>query len=476
MVAAGYPQAMTRTCRAPHHGRMRRRPTPRNLARALVVICLATALTGVETSSRAETESKADAAARRAVQVGTLTLQPCKVVRRAFCGSIRRDWDPDHPAAGKVKVGFAFVPARTRPAVGTLVPHEGGPGYATTESGSSYVPMYGGLMDRRNLLLVDQRGTGSSEPIRCPRMQNMTQPFKVAAGQCGRSLGRPADDYSTERSADDLAAVLEALELDDVDLYGDSYGTFFTQVFAGRHPDLVRSISLDASYSTYGESGWFPHVPAGGTPVLPPRLPAVPGLPERRPTVQRRHQAGARQGARPAMAWPVARRRRPADAGAGQPLHAGGRRVLRGVHAGVLPRADRCPALRAARRPRPPAPPGRRGDGRRHRLRALAVLQRRARGGGVLPRLPVRLRHDQAAREGTRARVQARAAPADAHPPAFVRPVHGPRVRALQLAGARLVHALADRAREQPGRPGAPSGRRLSRRARARSERASSTP
>ena len=48
--------------------------------------------------------------------------------------------------------------------------------------------------------------------------------------------------------------------------------------------------------------------------------------------------------------------------------------------------------------------------------------------------------------------------PADAHPSAHVRPVHGPRVRALELAGARLVHALADRAREQPGRPGAPSG------------------
>jgi pimeloyl-ACP methyl ester carboxylesterase len=88
-------------------------------------------------------------------------------------------------------------------------------------------------------------------------MQNLTQPFAVAAGRCGRSLGELADDYSTERSADDLAAVLEALELDDVDVYGDSYGTFFAQVFAGRHPDLVRSVALDAAYPTYGETGWF---------------------------------------------------------------------------------------------------------------------------------------------------------------------------------------------------------------------------
>ena len=163
-----------------------------------------------------------------------------------------------NPGAGRIKVGFAFVPARRGPAIGTLVPHEGGPGYSTTGSGGSYVHMYGALMDRRNLLLVDQRGTGRSEPIDCPRMQNLKQPYNIAAGRCGRALGARADDYSTARSADDLAAVLEALELDDVDVYGDSYGTFFAQVFAGRHPDAVRSVVVDAAYPTYGESGWYP--------------------------------------------------------------------------------------------------------------------------------------------------------------------------------------------------------------------------
>ncbi|RYI99117.1 MAG: alpha/beta hydrolase, partial [Actinomycetales bacterium] len=75
---------------------------------------------------------------------------------------------------------------------------------------------------------------------------------------CGRSLGDRADDYATALSADDTAAVAEALELGPLDLYGDSYGTFFQQVFAGRHPDLVRSIVLDGAYPTYGESGWYP--------------------------------------------------------------------------------------------------------------------------------------------------------------------------------------------------------------------------
>src|SRR5205085_5801868 len=73
-----------------------------------------------------------------------------------------------------------------------------------------------------------------------------------------KQLGIHADDYTTERSADDLAAVIEALALPPVDVYGDSYGTFFTQVFTGLHPEHVRTVVLDASYPAYGESAWYP--------------------------------------------------------------------------------------------------------------------------------------------------------------------------------------------------------------------------
>ena len=123
-----------------------------------------------------------------------------------------------------MKVGFAFVPARRQPAIDTLVPHEGGPGYSTTGTGADYAAMYGPLLDRRNLLLVDQRGTGLSQPLRCPDLQHLKLEYSVAAGRCGRSLGKRADDYTTPRSADDLAAVLKKLGLTSVSLYGDSYG------------------------------------------------------------------------------------------------------------------------------------------------------------------------------------------------------------------------------------------------------------
>ncbi|WP_426562553.1 alpha/beta hydrolase [Angustibacter sp. McL0619] len=230
-------------------------PSRRIRSAVVVLVCLAGAsLTALPAASAAPAD------ARSARRVGTLTLRPCDVVARALCGSIKRLWDPLHPDQGKVTVGFAFAPAKdaSRPALGTLVPHEGGPGYSTTGTGSDYAAMYGPLLARRNLLLVDQRGTGRSEPLRCPALQNLKIAYNVAAGRCGRSLGEHSSDYTSALSADDLAAVVAALGLGRVDVYGDSYGTFFTQVFAGRHPDLVRTVVLDSAYPTYGETAWYP--------------------------------------------------------------------------------------------------------------------------------------------------------------------------------------------------------------------------
>jgi pimeloyl-ACP methyl ester carboxylesterase len=205
------------------------------------------------------TEATADRD-RQPITVGELTMKPCGVVAHAFCGHVVRRWEPGNPSAGTIRVGFAFVPARddSRPDLGTYVPHEGGPGYSTTGTGASYAAMYGPLLRRHNLLLVDQRGTGRSEPIDCPDLQNLKIAYSVAARRCGRGLGSRRDDYTTARSAGDLAAVIRKLGLGKVDLYGDSYGTFFAQVFAGRHGDQLRSIVLDSAYPTYGENGWYP--------------------------------------------------------------------------------------------------------------------------------------------------------------------------------------------------------------------------
>jgi pimeloyl-ACP methyl ester carboxylesterase len=228
-------------------------------AAALVVSGLAAAApasASVTTRARPATHPAA-----ATLTVGAVVLKRCDdVLAGAYCGHLAQPWDPSGQRRGTIQVGFAYLPAsdRSRPALGTVVPNEGGPGYSTTDSATLYAPMYGPLLARRNLLLVDQRGTGLSSVINCPTLENLVGPYNVAAIACAKKLGSRSDLYGTPLSADDLSAVISALRLGKVDLYGDSYGTFFAQVFAGRHGDQLRSLILDSSYPPTGETAWYP--------------------------------------------------------------------------------------------------------------------------------------------------------------------------------------------------------------------------
>ncbi len=155
---------------------------------------------------------------------------------------------------------MAWLPHANRGARsnGTIVAVEGGPGYPSIESRASYRDLYAPLLATRDLLLVDNRGTGLSKAIVCQPLQRAPVMLLRDVTTCGRDLGRTSDLYGTALAADDLAAVLDALHIRKVDMYGDSYGTFFTQAFAGRHPDRVRSLVLDGAYQVTGGSPWYP--------------------------------------------------------------------------------------------------------------------------------------------------------------------------------------------------------------------------
>ena len=104
---------------------------------------------------------------------------------------------------------------------------------------------------------MDNRGTGRSEPILCRPLQSYKGNYVDAVGRCGRQLGGAADLYGSGNAADDLTEVLDKLGIDRVHLYGDSYGTFFSQTFAVRHPDRLHSVVLDAAYFVAGTDPFY---------------------------------------------------------------------------------------------------------------------------------------------------------------------------------------------------------------------------
>jgi pimeloyl-ACP methyl ester carboxylesterase len=186
-------------------------------------------------------------------------LEPCPDVPAALhvgCGSITVPLDRANPDLGTTRIAFAVVPRRdtSRPSLGTVFgPH--GPGAALIPATPQLVQDFGPLLDRRDLLIMDPRGTGGSDPVLCSSLEGVTSggltppaELTAAIGACGSELGPRAGSYGIAAVVDDLDAVRATLGIERLDLWGRSYGTHLSTVYAGRHPEHVRSIVLSGTY------------------------------------------------------------------------------------------------------------------------------------------------------------------------------------------------------------------------------------
>ena len=180
--------------------------------------------------------------------------------RRLRCGTVVVPFERTEPALGTIPIRFAVREPgdRDRPALATIFAVEGGPGYGSISSARYYIHLFGPLLDRRRLVLVDMRGTGHSRAIDCPALQSGRGTDLFGIAQCARILGPTYGSYRTSAAADDLDAVREQLGLDRIAMYGDSYGTFLAQSYAYRHGDSLQSLVLDSAYPVRGESAWYP--------------------------------------------------------------------------------------------------------------------------------------------------------------------------------------------------------------------------
>ncbi len=185
----------------------------------------------------------------------SVTRHPCKDAPAGTrCGSIRVPLDRSGAVPGQITIEFERYVRRERrrPSLGTLLAIEGGPGYGTTDSRDSYLTLLRPLQARRDLLLVDLRGTGLSGALDCKTFRRTVKRYVARAGRCAAEIGPRRDYYGTGNAVDDVAAVLDALEIAQVDVYGDSYGTYAGQAFAARHPARLRSLVLDGAYPVPG--------------------------------------------------------------------------------------------------------------------------------------------------------------------------------------------------------------------------------
>jgi pimeloyl-ACP methyl ester carboxylesterase len=165
------------------------------------------------------------------------------------CANIAVPEDPRRPWGPKISLHVAVLPATMRPAVGALFYLEGGPGAAATQSAVVVNQLFAAVGRRRDIVMVDQRGTGGSARLACPDRRVPAQDAAAVTAylrRCFARLGGDARLDTTSVAADDIEAVRRTLGYGRIDLYGGSYGATLAQVYLHRYPGSVRSVVLDS--------------------------------------------------------------------------------------------------------------------------------------------------------------------------------------------------------------------------------------
>ena len=191
-----------------------------------------------------------------------------------LCGTLTVPEDPSNPDSSRsLELRVVVVPAvRPVPDPDPLVLLAGGPGQAATEAYGPLMRALSRIQQRRDLVMMDQRGTGASAPLDCPSVGEDTLAERFAVDvpmdeitDCRDALtegGATLSHYTTASHTADLEALRTALGVTSWNLYGGSYGTRAALDYAETHPERVRRLILDGVaprqmplFGTFAEDG-----------------------------------------------------------------------------------------------------------------------------------------------------------------------------------------------------------------------------
>jgi pimeloyl-ACP methyl ester carboxylesterase len=192
-----------------------------------------------------------DATIRR----GVLTLSACELRAEwtpvppvaAYCAYVNVPEDRADPGRRSIALRVAVIPAQAdRPAADAVTFLDGGPGGAATADYPLVAGEFAPLHKTRDILLIDQRGTGLSHPLTCTQSKDAPSASRVRA--CAAEVNKNADtrDYTTVDATADLNQVRRTLGYPQLTLIGVSYGTRVAQVYARDYPESVRAVVLDS--------------------------------------------------------------------------------------------------------------------------------------------------------------------------------------------------------------------------------------
>lgn len=190
-----------------------------------------------------------------------LSLQDCQLsapgvsIRLdARCGKLLVPENPNLPQGKQISLNLAILPAISRsPAPDPIFFIPGGPGEAATESYLGISGAFELLNQKRDIILLDQRGTGGSNPLKCAFSEDETvesNEIEIYLRKCLDALDADPRQYTTSIAMSDLDRVRQALGYEKINIYGASYGTRAALTYLRQYPEHVRTLVLDGVVPT----------------------------------------------------------------------------------------------------------------------------------------------------------------------------------------------------------------------------------
>src|ERR1043166_4228213 len=187
-----------------------------------------------------------------------LSLHPCQlpgIQGDVRCGTYEVFEDRAAKSGRTIKLKIVVLKSLgSKSAPDAIFPLHGGPGAPATGLVEMAKDMLKPVRQDHDLVFVDQRGTGESNPLICDIADDSHDLASFFGGvlpadkvrACREKLQEHADLrlYTTPIAMDDLDDVRAALGYNKIDLVGLSYGTLASQVYMRQHPEHVRSVFL----------------------------------------------------------------------------------------------------------------------------------------------------------------------------------------------------------------------------------------
>jgi len=185
-------------------------------------------------------------------------LHPCSAEEGptdAYCGSLNVPEDRAARTGRQIALKIIVLPAlKQQHGSDPLFILAGGPGQGACELAGDLQERFRAVQTTRDIVLIDQRGTGKSNALDCkPIGGNETPDVSSAAfvdqlHACLDSYKSRADvtKYTTANAVDDFDDVRRFLGYPTIDVYGVSYGTRAAMEYVRRHGDHTRAVILDA--------------------------------------------------------------------------------------------------------------------------------------------------------------------------------------------------------------------------------------